>query len=112
MTGAEYQNNILNYNVSYPENLGAFCSVLLMQQEIGKLSNTLVKILSKPDASITEEERHIFAIQLGELLMNLTRTAFHCGLSLDSVMQYNIDLHNRQNSIQNIKSRDILKKGS
>lgn len=110
MTGSEYQNTILNYGVGYPENLGAFCSVLKMNEQLGALSAHLVKILSKPRAEITPKERDVFAVQLGEMLAYLTRTIYHCGLNLDDIMQLNIDLTNRYNEIHNMSNKDIFRK--
>lgn len=112
MTGNEYQTNIMNFDIDYPENLGAFCTLLRMMEKIGIMSSTMVDILNKPDASITNTERNILREELGELLMNLTRTVYHSGLTLDDVMQYNIDLYNRKQNYKTILNNDIFRKNN
>ena len=110
MTGNEYQTNVLNWNVDYPESLGAFCSTLKMQEEMGRLASTLLKVLNKKDGSITNKERDIFAIQLGEILAYLVRTMYHCGLTMDYVMQLNLDINAQKEEYNRIDRNNIFKK--
>lgn len=110
MTGNEYQINVLDFNIDYPESLGPFCTLLRMIEKIGIMSSTMVDILNKPDASITNTERDILRNELGEILMYLTRTIYHSGLTLDEVMQRNIDNYNAKQNYENIINRDIFKR--
>ena len=110
MTGNEYQTNVLGFDLKYPEGLGPFCPLLRMMEKIGTMSSTMVDILNKPDASITNRERDILRNELGEILMYLTRTIYHSGLTLDEVMQYNVDVQNNRQEYENIIYRDIFKR--
>lgn len=110
MTGNEYQKNVLGFNIDYPESLGSFCTLLRMMEKIGNISSTMVDILNKPDASITDKEREILCDSLGDVLMYLTRTIHHSGLTLDDVMQRNIDLNNAKQNYESIVQRDIFRK--
>lgn len=110
MTGNEYQTNVLGFDVDYPENLGPFCTLLKMMEKIGIVSSTMVNILNKPDASVTDKERDILKFELGEILSYLTRTIYHSGLTLDDVMQTNVDYHNNNKMIKNILQDDIFRK--
>ena len=110
MTGNEYQTNVLGFNLSYPEGLGPFCPLLLMINKIGDMSSTMVDILNKPDAAITNNERAILCNELGDILMYLTRTIHHSGLTLDDVMQNNVDVNNTKQEYENIIKRDIFQK--
>lgn len=110
MTGNEYQTNVMGFDIDYPDNLGAFCTLLRMMERIGYMSSTMVDILNKPDASITNKERDILKSELGELLMYLTRTIYHSGLTLDEVMQYNVDVFMRKQNYKNLMKNDIFRK--
>ena len=74
------------------------------------MSSTMVDILNKPDASITNKERDILRNELGEILMYLTRTIYHSGLTLDEVMQYNVDKQNNRQEYESIINRDMFKR--
>jgi len=110
MTGNEYQTNVMGFDIDYPDNLGAFCTLLRMMERIGYMSSTMVDILNKPDASITNKERDILKSELGELLMYLTRTIYHSGLTLDEVMQYNVDVYMRKQNYKNLIKNDIFRR--
>ena len=110
MTGNEYQTNVMGFDIDYPDNLGAFCTLLRMMERIGYMSSTMVDILNKPDASITNKERDILRNELGELLMYLTRTIYHSGLTLDDVMQYNVDVFTRKQNYKNLIKNDIFRR--
>ena len=110
MTGNEYQTNVLGFDLKYPEGLGPFCTLLRMMEKIGMMSSTMVDILNKPDASITNKERDILRNELGEILMYLTRTIYHSGLTLDEVMQYNVDKQNNRQEYESIINRDMFKR--
>lgn len=110
MTGNEYQTNVLGFDLKYPEGLGPFCTLLRMMEKIGMMSSTMVDILNKPDASITNNERDILRNELGEILMYLTRTIYHSGLTLDEVMQYNVDKQNNRQEYESIINRDMFKR--
>ena len=110
MTGNEYQINVMGFDIDYPDNLGAFCTLLRMMERIGHMSSTMVDILNKPDASITNKERDILKSELGELLMYLTRTIYHSGLTLDDVMQYNVDVFMRKQNYKNLIKNDIFRR--
>ena len=56
------------------------------------------------------EIRDILRNELGEILMYLTRTIYHSGLTLDEVMQYNVDVQNNRQEYENIINRDIFKR--
>lgn len=109
MTGNEYQNNVMGFNMNYPDGLGPFCPLLLTMNRIGVLSSTMVDILNKPDAAITNTERDVLCIELGEILMELTRTIHHSGLTLDEVMQKNIDINNAKRNRDVMMGNDIFK---
>jgi len=110
MTGNEYQTNVMGFDIDYPDNLGAFCTLLRMMERIGYMSSTMVDILNKSDASITNKERDILRNELGELLMYLTRTIYHSGLTLDDVMQYNVDVFTRKQNYKNLIKNDIFRR--
>jgi len=110
MTGNEYQTNVMGFDIDYPDNLGAFCTLLRMMERIGYMSSTMVDILNKPDASITNKERDILRNELGELLMYLTRTIYHSGLTLDEVMQYNVDVFMQKQNYKNLIKNDIFRR--
>ena len=110
MTGNEYQTNILGFNIDYPESLGPFCTLLKMMDKIGMLSSTMVTILNKPDASITNKERTVLIDELGEILSYLTRTIYHCGLTLDDVMQNSIDKNKTMDEYKKIIDSDMFRK--
>ena len=110
MTGNEYQTNVMGFDIDYPDNLGAFCTLLRMMERIGYMSSTMVDILNKPDASITNKERDILKSELGELLMYLTRTIYHSGLTLDEVMQYNVDVFMQKQNYKNLIKNDIFRR--
>ena len=81
-----------------------------MNERIGSLSSMMVDILNKPDASITNKERDEMSVKLGEILMYLTRTIHHCGLTLDDIMQQNIDIQNNKLQYENVLNRDIFRR--
>lgn len=110
MTGNEYQTNVLGFNIDYPESLGPFCTLLRMVEKIGMISSTMVDILNKPDASITDKERELLCIELGYVLEYLTRTIYHSGLTLDTVMQKNVDINRIKEEQRNLINRDIFTK--
>ena len=110
MTGNEYQTNVMGFDIDYPDNLGAFCTLLRMMERIGYMSSKMVDILNKPDASITNKERDILKSELGELLMYLTRTIYHSGLTLDEVMQYNVDVFMQKQNYKNLIKNDIFRR--
>lgn len=110
MTGNEYQTNVLGFDIDYPESLGAFCTLLRMNERLGHLSSIMVDILNKSDASITEKERDMICDELGKILMYLTMTAHHSGLTLDDIMQYNVDVNNTRQKYKNIINNDIFRR--
>ncbi len=110
MTGNEYQTNVLGFNINYPESLGPFCTLLRMMEKIGYMSSTMVDILNKKDAAITNKERDLLCDELGDILLYLTRTIHHSGLTLDEVMQRSIDVNNARQNYNDIVNRDIFKR--
>lgn len=103
MTGTEYQHTVVEFPTKYPESLGPFYTVLGMNKTVGELSNILMGLLEKSESIVTEKEREQIEIKLGYLLYYIAKTADSCGLTLDTVMQDNINLmtfnRDRLNSI-------------
>lgn len=110
MTGTEYQHTAVEFPTKYPESLGAFYTVLGMNKTTGELSNILMGILEKNDSSITEKERNLIGTKLGYLLYYIAKTADSCALTLDKIMQDNIDLMTYNRDKMNILNDDIFSK--
>ena len=109
MTGNEYQHEIAEFPSDYPIELGAFATILGMNRELGKLSDTMMKILMKDKAIITDEEKELISIYLGRILFYLSRSAEHCGLNLDTVMSDNITRMNNELRIKYIMNKDMFR---
>ena len=109
MTGNEYQHNVAELPSDYPIELGAFATILGMNRELGKLSDTMMRILMKDKAVVTDKEKAIISNYLGRILFYLARSAEHCGLNLDSVMEDNILRLERDRDISFMMNKDMFR---
>lgn len=109
MTGNEYQHNIFELPSDYPIELGTFATILGMNRELGKLSETMMKILMKDKAVITDKEKAVISNYLGRILFYLARSAEHCGLNLDTVMEDNILRLERERDLNILMNKDMFR---
>lgn len=109
MTGNEYQHEVAEFPSDYPIELGTFATILGMSRELGKLSETMMKILMKEKSVIDEKEKAIISSYLGRILFYLARSAEHCGLNLDAVMQDNILRMERERDLQFLMNKDMFR---
>ena len=109
MTGNEYQHNIAEFPSDYPIELGTFATILGMNRELGQLSNEMLKILRKDKAVITDDEKELISIYLGRILFYLARSAEHCGLNLDTVMQNNVLRMEHERNVKFLMNKDMFR---
>ncbi len=109
MTGNEYQHEVAEFPSDYPIELGTFATLLGMTRELGKLSDIMMKILMKEKSVIDEKEKAVISNYLGKILFYLARSAEHCGLNLDTVMQDNILRMSREAQMKYLMNKDMFR---
>lgn len=97
----EYQQISQNF-AFYPHALGPYYTTLGTMSMLGKLSERLQKSLKENDGKISQRDKQLIGIAIGDVLYYLACTATDLNLSLDDICRMNI----RKNSYQ--KEQEIL----
>lgn len=103
MEANEYQNEIRKYS-NYPQEVGPFTVILTLQNNVGKLSAKLNKVLVNDHGAFNKEDKVKVMISLGDIINDVTNIASDIGFTLDDVLSLNITKYansKESNAVQN-----------
>jgi len=90
MTGEEYQNKAKKTAV-YPKDVAVYYLTLGLTGEAGEIANKAKKIIRDNNFEITEEVKQNLKKEMGDVLWYIAMLCNELNLSMDEVMQYNIE---------------------
>ena len=93
MEFAEFQDKCQLYDVQELNEIGPYATVLLMQADVGTLSNKLYNALLDDTGVITADARNKLAISLSDVLFDLSMTASKIGVTLDQLSALTLRKH-------------------
>lgn len=91
MTGNEYQQLAERTNLMDKGSEALYYAALGLAGEAGEVANTTKKIMRDHDHIVTDEKRAEIKKELGDVMWYIARLSSELGLSLDEIMQANID---------------------
>lgn len=100
LTPNEYQKRALTTRMPLPneiDKVGIIYATMLLAGEAGEFSNKVSKILRDKDWIFSNEDIDTLALELGDVLWSLADLSSSLGITLEEVMQKNLDkLESRQ----------------
>ena len=110
MTLQEYQEASCSLYGEFPAEFGSFYSSLGIIKSVGNLSEALMKILEKPNAAVTIEERKYLGMLLGDIMTHVSLTANCIGMTLEDVGEIGISKLTAERKREQIQNNDIFRK--